>query len=310
MKKILVTGGAGYIGSILVPELLKKGYEVTVYDNLLFGGNSLLTNFLNPNFSFVQGDIRDEEKLKSCLVDKDVIIHLAAIVGYPACQKNPQLTIDVNLTATKKLVDNLSSKQYLLFGSTGSNYGAVEDGVCTEETELNPLSLYGETKTEAEKYIISNSNSTAFRLATAFGLSPRLRLDLLINDFINKAINQKYIVVYESHFMRTFIHVKDIARSFLFAIENEEKMSGQVYNVGGNSMNYSKRDVCNLIQKNIDYYLHLADIGADADKRNYVVSYDKINKLGFETTISLEEGIEELVKGIKIIKREDPYSNA
>ena len=286
MKKILVTGGAGYIGSILVPELLKKGHEVTVYDSLLFGGNSLLTNFLNPNFYFIQGDIRDEEKLKKCLVGKDIIIHLAAIVGYPACQKNPQLTIDVNLTATKKLVDNLLPEQYLLFGSTGSNYGSVEDGVCTEETELNPLSLYGETKTEAEKYIISNSKSTAFRFATAFGLSPRLRLDLLINDFVNKAINQKYIVVYESHFMRTFIHVKDIARSFLFAIENEKKMSKQVYNVGGNSMNYSKRHVCNLIQDKIDYYLHLADIGADADKRNYVVSYDKINRLGFETTIS------------------------
>jgi nucleoside-diphosphate-sugar epimerase len=199
--------------------------------------------------------------------------------------------------------------QYVLFGSTGSNYGAVKDGFCTEETPLNPLSLYGETKTEAEKYLIQNCNSTAYRFATAFGLSPRLRLDLLVNDFVNKAVNQKYIVVYESHFMRTFIHVNDIARSFIFAIENEEKMRGQVYNVGGNNMNYSKRDICDLIQKKNDYYLHLADISEDADKRDYVVSYDKINKLGFETTISIEKGIDELVKGIKCIKSNDPYSN-
>ena len=309
MKKVLVTGGAGYIGSVLVPELLNAGYDVTVYDSLMFGGNSLFTSFLNPNFHFVSGDVRDIFKLRKCAEDKDVIIHLAAIVGYPACQKNQTLAREVNLDATKGLVDVLRPDQYILFGSTGSNYGAVKEGVCTEETPLNPLSLYGETKTEAEKYLIENSNSTAYRFATAFGLSPRLRLDLLINDFVNKAINQKYIVVYESHFMRTFIHVKDIARSFLFAIENHDKMSGQVYNVGGNSMNYSKRDVCNLIQEKIDYYLHLADIGMDADKRDYVVSYDKINKLGFETTITLEQGIDELVKGIKTIKYNDPYAN-
>jgi nucleoside-diphosphate-sugar epimerase len=309
MRRILVTGGAGYIGSVLVPELLKSGYQVTVYDSLMFGGNSLFTNFINPNFSFVEGDIRDTKKLEPIVQSHDVIIHLAAIVGYPACQKNQVLAKEVNLESTKRLVDMLRPEQYILFGSTGSNYGAVKEGICTEETPLNPLSLYGETKTEAERYLIENSNSTAYRFATAFGLSPRLRLDLLINDFVNKAINQKYIVVYESHFMRTFIHVKDIARSFQFAIKNEKKMTGEIYNVGGNSMNYSKRDVCNLIQSKVDYYLHLADIGMDADKRDYVVSYDKINSLGFETTISLEEGIDELVRGIKTIKYNDPYAN-
>jgi nucleoside-diphosphate-sugar epimerase len=275
----------------------------------LFGGNSLFGCFINPNFSFVEGDIRNTEKLKKSMDGVDVIIHLAAIVGYPACQKNPELTKEINLEATKRLVDSVKPNQYVLFGSTGSNYGAVKDGFCTEETPLNPLSLYGETKTKAEKYLIQNCNSTAYRFATAFGLSPRLRLDLLVNDFVNKAVNQKYIVVYESHFMRTFIHVNDIARSFIFAIENEEKMRGQVYNVGGNNMNYSKRDICDLIQKKNDYYLHLADISEDADKRDYVVSYDKINKLGFETTISIEKGIDELVKGIKCIKSNDPYSN-
>jgi nucleoside-diphosphate-sugar epimerase len=309
MKKILVTGGAGYIGSVLVPELLNKGYHVTVYDSLMFGGNSLFTCFLNPNFNFVEGDIRNIELLKKHIIDKDIIIHLAAIVGYPACEKNPKLATEVNLDSTIELSKIVSPNQYILFGSTGSNYGAVKEGICTEKTPLNPLSLYGETKTNAEKFLIENSNSTAFRFATAFGLSPRLRLDLLINDFVNKAVSQKYIVVYESHFMRTFIHVKDIARSFIFAIENQNKMSGEVYNVGGNSMNFSKRQVCDLIQQKVPYYLHLADIGADADKRDYVVSYDKINSLGFETTISLEEGVEELVKGIKCIKNYDPYTN-
>ena len=309
MKKVLVTGGAGYIGSVLVPELLNQGYNVTVYDSLNFGGNSLFSCFLNPNFTFVEGDIRDYDLLEKHVKGKDVIIHLAAIVGYPACEKNPKLTTEVNLTATKKLVDMLLPNQYILFGSTGSNYGAVKDGVCTENTPLNPLSLYGETKTLAENYIIENSNSTAFRFATAFGLSPRLRLDLLINDFVNKSITQKYIVVYESHFMRTFIHVKDIAKSFLFAIQNEKKMSGQVYNVGSNSMNFSKREVCDLIKEKADYYLHLADIGADADKRDYIVSYDKINKLLFETSISINDGIDELVKGIKKIKNNNIYSN-
>lgn len=309
MKKILITGGSGYIGSVLVTELLKKGYDVTVYDNLLFGGNSMFSFFINPNFKFINGDVRDIEHLKKVMIDKDVIIHLAAIVGYPACQKNPKLATETNLDATINLVKNSSPNQYILFGSTGSNYGAVKEGICTEDTPLNPLSLYGETKTHAEKFLIENSNSTAYRFATAFGLSPRLRLDLLINDFVNKAINQKYIVVYESHFMRTFIHVKDIARSFIFAIENQDKMSGQVYNVGSNSMNFSKRQVCELIQDRVDYYLHLADIGSDIDKRDYVVSYDKINKLGFDTTITIEQGIDELVSGIKCIKHSDPYAN-
>lgn len=309
MKKVLVTGGSGYIGSILVNELLQQGYEVTVFDNLLFGGNSMFSFFINPKFNFINGDVRDTELLKKVMYDKDVIIHLAAIVGYPACQKNQKLAIETNLDATVNLVKNATPNQYILFGSTGSNYGAVKEGICTEDTPLNPLSLYGETKTQAERFLIENSNSTAYRFATAFGLSPRLRLDLLINDFVNKAINQKYIVVYESHFMRTFIHVRDIARSFIFAIENEDKMSGEVYNVGSNSMNFSKRQVCELIQNRVDYYLHLADIGSDIDKRDYVVSYDKINKLGFDTTITIEQGIDELVSGIKCIKHNDPYAN-
>jgi nucleoside-diphosphate-sugar epimerase len=306
--KILVTGGAGYIGSTLVPELLNAGHEVCVYDSLLFGGNSMFPHFKNKNFSMIVGDIRDTEKLKEVVIGKDVVIHLAAIVGYPACEKDHQVTKDVNLKATKALVDMLDENQVILFGSTGSNYGKVE-GVCTEESPLNPLSLYGETKTEAEQYIMSNSKAVAYRFATAFGLSPRLRLDLLVNDFTTKAIRDKYIVVYESHFMRTFIHVYDIARSFMFALENLDKMIGNVYNVGSDKMNHSKKEVCEKIQNVTPYFLHLADIGEDADKRDYVVSYDKISELGFETTIDLDSGVRELVNGITIAKFDNHYSN-
>lgn len=308
MKNILITGGAGYIGSVLVPELLKEGHKVCVYDSLLFGGNGLLPYFRNPNFTFVKGDIRDTKKLKPLLEDKDIIIHLAAIVGYPACSRNPELTKEVNLDATKNLVDMVRDDQYILFGSTGSNYGAVKD-ICTEESPLTPLSLYGETKTEAEKYIMDNCNATAYRFATAFGSSPRLRLDLLVNDFVCKAIRDKYIVVYESHFMRTFIHVYDIARSFIHAINNQKTMQGNVYNVGSNKMNCSKKDICDLIKEKTDYYLHLADFDGDADKRNYIVSYDKISETGFDTTISLKDGINELVGSVNCIKFDNPYSN-
>lgn len=308
MKKILVTGGAGYIGSVLVPELLKEGYQVCVYDSLLFGGNGLLPHFRNSNFSFIEGDIRDTENLKKVMDGQDIIIHLAAIVGYPACSRNPELTVEVNLDATKRMVDLVKENQYVLFGSTGSNYGAVKD-ICTEQTPLNPLSLYGETKTEAEQYIMSNCNATAYRFATAFGSSPRLRLDLLVNDFACKAIRDKYIVVYESHFMRTFIHVYDIARSFIHAINNEDTMKGEVYNVGSDVMNCSKKQICDLIKDKVNYYLHLADFGEDVDQRNYVVSYEKIKKANFNTTISLEEGIDELVKSIGCIKFNNPYSN-
>ena len=308
MKKILVTGGAGYIGSVLVPELLKEEHQVCVYDSLLFGGNGLLPHFRNPNFSFIKGDIRDTKNLEKAMNGQDIIIHLAAIVGYPACSRNPELTLEVNLDATKRMVDLVKENQYVLFGSTGSNYGAVKD-ICTEQTPLNPLSLYGETKTEAEQYIMNNCNATAYRFATAFGSSPRLRLDLLVNDFACKAIRDKYIVVYESHFMRTFIHVYDIARSFIHAINNESIMKGEVYNVGSDKMNCSKKQICNLIKDKVDYYLHLADFGEDADKRNYIVSYEKIKKTNFDTTISLEEGIDELTKSIDCIKFDNPYSN-
>ena len=306
--KILVTGGAGYVGTSLIPQLLDAGYKVVCYDNLMYGGDPILPFFRNPNFSFIKGDIRDKILLKDAVKDCDIIIHLAAIVGFPACRKDPELAKSVNVDGTKTLIKVTSKNQLIFYGSTGSNYGAVED-ICTEDTPLNPLSLYGQTKTLAERMLLEERKTIAWRFATAFGVSPRLRLDLLINDFTYKALTQGYLVVYEKHFMRTFIHVHDMGRVFLFGIKNQEKMYNQVYNVGNEKMNYSKEDICEIIRNKTGAYIHYADIGEDVDKRNYVVSYEKIRKLGFETTISVEEGIDELKRALVAVEFKTPYTN-
>jgi len=308
MKKIFITGGAGYVGSALIPLLLGEGYKVTVYDNLTVHADGIMYNFLNPNFDFIKGDILDVELLHKSMKGHDVVIHLAAIVGYTACRKDEKLSYKVNHEGTRNVVEGLDGKQLLVYGSTGSNYGTVE-GVCTEETPLNPLSIYGKSKTMGEEEVLKYPNSIAYRFATAFGFGPRLRLDLLINDLTYSAFMQKYIAVYESHFMRTFIHVKDMARVFKFAIENAGKMKGEIYNVGSNSMNYSKGDVCKMIQQKTNCYVHYADFDGDADKRDYVVSYNKINKLGYDTTITVEEGIDELIRVFPMVKIDNKYRN-
>jgi len=306
-KNILVTGGAGYIGSVLVPKLLDSGHNVTVYDNLLYGGDGIINNFLKPNFNFIKGDILDKEKLSSAIKDNDVIIHLAAIVGYTACRKDVSYSYKINHEGTKNVVDCLDG-QLLLFGSTGSNYGTIE-GICTEESPLNPLSIYAKSKTLAEEEVMKYENAIAYRFATAFGISPRLRLDLLVNDLAFSAHTQKYIAVYESHFMRTFIHIQDIANSFLFAINNGNKMKGEVYNVGSNHMNYSKKDVCEMIKSKTNCYVHYADFDGDADKRDYIVSYDKVEKLGYNCTIGIEQGLDELLKVFPIVNINNKYRN-
>lgn len=311
MKKILITGGAGYIGTTLLPLLLERNYSVTVYDSLMFNnGDKLLPFISNPNFSFVKGDIKDRELLRKSVKNKDIVIHLAAYVGYPICrEKGEKESYEVNTAATKDLVDMLTEDQYLLFGSTSSNYGEVKD-ICTEETPLNPLSIYGKTKTEAEQYVMSRKNSTAFRFATAFGVSPKLRLDLLVNDLTYKALTQKYAIIYESHFIRSFIHVKDMARVFLFAIENQLKMKSNVYNIGSNKMNFSKKQICELIKTKVpDVYFHYADFDQDLEKRNFLTSYDKINSLGFDINFSLEQGIEEIKKSVNLIQTDLKYNN-
>lgn len=307
--KILVTGGAGYIGSVLTPLLLENGYKVRVFDSLMHGGHTLLPFMRHRNFEFVKGDIRDRQAVVDALRGCDAVVHLAAIVGFPACRKYPDLAQTTNVDGSQVVGRAAGPERLMLFGSTGSNYGALVDEVCTEETPLNPLSHYGKTKTEAERFLLESCSTIAFRFATAFGVSPRLRLDLLVNEFVYSAVKLKYLVVYEQHFMRTFIHVYDIARSFLFALEHADRMRGEVYNVGCESMNYSKRDLCELIREQVDYYIHYAEVGQDADKRNYVVSYKKIGKLGYHTTIGLQEGIRELVRAMDAVEIRSPYSN-
>lgn len=307
-KKILVTGGAGYVGTALLPKLLEAGHEVTVFDNLMQGGNQLLSFFRNKNFHFINGDVTIKKDLEEAVKGMDVIVHLAAIVGFPACKNNPELATAVNVDGTQNLIDVTTPDQVILYGSTGSNYGKVTD-ICTEESPLNPLSLYGETKTKAEHMLMARGNTVAYRFATAFGVSPRLRLDLLINDFTNKCLRDGYLVVYEKHFMRTFIHVSDMANAFMLAINNLDKMVNNVYNIGDDSMNYSKEEICNMVAEKTDAFIHFEEIGSDADKRNYVVSYDKVRALGFRTEVTIRDGIDEIIKALNVVDFTNPYVN-
>lgn len=307
--KVLVTGGAGYVGSVLVPMLLAEGYQVRVLDNLMYGGQGILPLFLNPNLEFVRGDIRDEQIVREAARGVDAILHLAAIVGYPACKKDPRLAEEVNLGGTINLERCRSPEQIIIFASTNSNYGQVFDQICTEETPLNPLTTYGSTKTEAERYLLNAGNVIVYRFATAFGLSPRMRLDLLINDFVYSALRRKQLIIYEKNFKRSFIHVRDMARAFLFALRHTEDMVDNVYNVGSESMNLSKEDVAYMIGRRLEFLLHFADFGHDEDMRNYEVSYAKLRSLGFETTISVEEGIDELIRGLQALDVANPYAN-
>ncbi|RDJ35502.1 MAG: SDR family NAD-dependent epimerase/dehydratase [Crenarchaeota archaeon] len=305
--KILITGGAGYVGTVLLPFLLEQNHEITVYDSLLFGGDQLIPFFKYPNFHFILGDIRNKELLNDVVKNQDIFIHLAAIVGYPACRKNPHLAETTNVDGTINLIEAANNRP-IIFASTGSNYGAVED-ICTEDTPLNPLSLYGQTKTLAETMLLDKANAVVFRFATAFGPSPRLRLDLMVNDFTYKCISQGYIVVYEKEFKRTFIHVHDMARAIDLAVNNIEKMMHNAYNVGSNSMNYTKQDICDIISSKTGAHIHYADVGEDADKRNYEVSYAKINALGYDTTKNVETGIDELIEIFKVIDSTSKYGN-
>ncbi|MDP3052549.1 MAG: NAD-dependent epimerase/dehydratase [bacterium] len=306
--KILITGGAGFVGSTLVPLLLKEGLDVTVVDNLMYHQDSLLGNAMFKNFHFILGDVRDEIVMKPAIRNADVIIHLAAIVGEPACRMRPDLAKSVNLQASK-IINKLRSKnQTLIFASTGSNYGKVRT-ICTEKTPLNPLSLYGVTKTESEKIFLTKGNCIIYRFATGFGISPRLRLDLLPNDFTYKAVHERNLIVYQKDYRRTFIHVKDMAKAFAFALAHIPQMKNDVFNVGHESMNLTKENIAKKIKEKIDFYLYFAPIGHDPDFRNYEVSYKKIRKIGFTTDISIDEGLEELIKAFKMILVVSPHSN-
>lgn len=305
---ITITGGAGYIGSMLIPMLLEKGHRVHIVDNLFFGGQTLLPHFINPNFSFANVDVRNKSALEKELDGSDVVIHLAALVGYPLCKKMPREAQEVNVDGTRNLLQSVPTGARLIYASTGSNYGEVE-GICTESTPLNPLSLYGRTKTEAEMMFLDRENSVSLRFATAFGLAPRLRLDLMLNDFTWQAIHQRYLVVYEKHFRRTFIHVRDIARAIVHVIDPDVCHGHKVFNVGHESLNYTKEDIVLLLQKRLDFLVHFAAIGSDADKRDYEVDYSRIRSTGFSITVNIEDGLQELIDGLGLIRMKNPYSN-
>ena len=303
-EKILVTGGSGYIGSILVPELLARGFGVVVLDNLVYNQTSLLDCCANKNFNFIKGDICDHSLINSLLSEFDVIIPLAAIVGVPACNINPTLSRLVNYDAHFNIINNVSPAQKVLFPTTNSGYGIGEkDSYCTEKSPLRPISEYGRTKVEIEKALLDKGNAVTFRLATVFGLSPRMRMDLLVNDFTYRAHRDSFIILFEEHFRRNYVHIRDVVKAFIFGIDNYNKMKGEPYNVGLSSANLTKRQLCEKIKEYVpEFYIHSASIGDDPDKRDYLVSNEKIETLGWKPDYSLDDGIKELIKGYKIIK--------
>jgi len=301
---VLVTGGAGYLGSMLVPELLRMGFKVTVLDALIHGQYSLLECCSDSNFDFVKGDICDQELFASLLIKADIIIPLAAIVGAPACKINPTLTHLVNYDAQMKMIEKIAPSQMVIFPTTNSGYGVGEkDAFCTEETPLRPISEYGKTKVAVENALLDRGNAITFRLATVFGMSPRMRMDLLVNDFAYRAYKDRFIVLFEEHFRRNYIHIRDVAKAFLFGIENYDQMKGQPFNVGLSSANLTKRQLCEKIKTYVpELYIHSAPVGEDPDKRDYVVSNKKIESLGWHPDHTLDMGIVELLKGYRILK--------
>ena len=307
---VLVTGGAGYLGSILVPELLKLGHRVTVLDNFMFQQNSLLECCAYENFDVVRGDARDEDILKTLLQKVDYIIPLAALVGAPLCSRDKIGTITTIRDAVASIVKLSSKEQRIIIPTTNSGYGVGQKGVyCTEETPLKPISLYGKAKVEAEKIVLDKGNSISFRLATVFGMSPRMRIDLLVNDFTYRAVKDRFVVLFEGHFKRNYVHIRDVARAFIHAVDNFDTMKNEPYNVGLSDANLSKLELCVKIKEQVPDFVYLeSPVGEDPDKRDYIVSNEKIEKTGFKTIYSLEMGIKELIKGYRIITN-SRYSN-
>ena len=308
--KILVTGGAGYIGSILVPDLLNRGHSVTVIDNFMYGQTSLAAIISNPKRELVYGDVRDESLMRKHLKNADVIIPLAAIVGAPACDRDPILASSINKEAIYWMLKNISANQRVVMPTTNSAYGSGDkNNYCDENSPLNPLSLYARDKVAVEKELMQKPNATSFRLATVFGISPRMRLDLLVNNFTFRAVTDGFIVVFEGHFKRNYIHVRDVSNAFQLAIDNPERFEGEIFNVGLSEANISKIDLCRRIKNLSPTFTYIeSEIGSDPDKRNYVVSNEKIEKIGFKTQINLDAGIQELIKGLPMFNHQ-PFTN-
>jgi len=308
--QVLVTGGAGYLGSILCEHLLDAGYQVTVIDNLMYRQQSLLHFCAHSNFEFVLGDVRNEELMRRLMKEADVLIPLAAIVGAPACDRDPWEAQSVNLEAVRLLNRLRSPGQLVIFPTTNSGYGTKSGDVyCTEEAPLEPVSLYGQTKVQAEAELLESPKVISLRLATVFGTSPRLRLDLLVNHFVYAAVTDGYIVIFEKDFKRNYIHIRDVADCFIYCIEHAEQMAGRPYNVGLDETNLSKEDLALRIREYVpDFYIHFSEVGSDPDKRNYIVSNQRLREAGFEAQRSLDEGIQELLKGYRMMGRA-PFKN-
>jgi nucleoside-diphosphate-sugar epimerase len=308
--KILVTGGAGYLGSVLVPQLLAAGHSVTVLDNFIFKQVSLAECCAVETFEVVRGDCRDERVLSDLLKSHDTAIPLAALVGAPLCERDKLGTISINRDAIRLLCKLASPTQRILMPVTNSGYGIGQPGIpCTEDSPLKPISLYGTSKVEAEQAVLERENSISFRLATVFGMAPRMRLDLLVNDFVYRAVNDRALVIFEGHFKRNYIHIRDVARVFLHALENFETMRGRAYNVGLEDANLTKLELCAVIQKHLPNFVYLeAPIGEDPDKRDYIVSNQRILDTGWKPAHTLDDGIRELIKGYRIVKNSS-YAN-
>lgn len=309
-ERVLVTGGAGYIGSVLVPMLLEAGYAVTVLDTFARSDNSLASSCASPNFTPVRGDARDERLVRELSATADIVIPLAALVGAPLCDRDPVGAETINRDAVRMLLRHLSRDQRIIFPTTNSGYGiGAADAFCTEETPLNPISVYGRTKVEAEEAILERGNGVTFRLATVFGMSPRMRLDLLVNDFTYRAVTDRFIVIFEGHFRRNYIHIRDVARAFMHGLDHYDEMSGQPYNVGLSEANLTKIELCQRIQQLVPGFIYIeAPIGEDPDKRDYLVSNAKVEATGFQPEWGLDRGIEELIRGYQMI-RNSRFSN-
>jgi nucleoside-diphosphate-sugar epimerase len=307
---VLVTGGAGYLGSVLCERLLDAGYRVTAVDNIMYQQRSLFHLCANPDFDFVLGDARDNKLMRPLVKEADLLIPLAAIVGAPACDRDPSLARSVNLDAVRLLNGLRSAQQPVIYPTTNSGYGTQSgDLFCTEETPLQPISLYGQTKSQAEAELLEAGNVITLRLATVFGMSPRMRLDLLVNHFVYAAITEGYIVIFEKDFKRNYIHIRDVADCFVHCIENFRRMAGRPYNAGLDAANLSKEELALKIKEVVPhFYVHFAQVGFDPDKRNYIVSNQRLREAGFDARRSLDGGIRELLKGYRMMGR-DRFKN-
>jgi nucleoside-diphosphate-sugar epimerase len=303
--KVLVTGAAGYLGSILCEHLITAGHKVTAVDNLMYNQHSLFHLCANPRFDFVFGDVRDKGLMGSLVKDADVLIPLAAVVGAPACDRDTCLARTVNLEAVMLLNHLRSPNQLVIYPTTNSGYGSKSGDVyCTEETPLEPLTLYGQTKVEAEIALLNSPNAISLRLATVFGMAPRMRRDLLVNHFVYAAVTDGYIVIFEKQFKRNYIHIRDVADCFLHCIENAASMAGRPYNAGLDAANLSKEELALKIKGYVPkFYIHFAEVGSDPDKRNYIVSNQRLREAGFEAQRTIDQGIEELLKGYLMLGR-------